>query len=126
MAPGTAAVGTVLVDTADIGPAVTGTAAVVVDTAPVAEDIAAVADTALVPVADTALVLTGKGIVLGVDIAEGVPAALAEEPDLDPERIPVRFRQPPESLLQSTTRSIFVNASLSPFLQCSLAQLLIF
>jgi len=120
VAPGTAAAGIDLVDTADIGFAAKGTAVEAVDTVP-----ALVVDTVPERV-DIAPALRGEGILPGVDIAEGAPVVQAEEPDLDPERIPVRLRQLPESLLQSTTPSIFVYASLSPFLQCSLAQLLIF
>lgn len=122
VAPDTVEGGIGLVDTADIGLVVKGiaVAAAVVDTAPAGQGTAAV-DTGPGLVEDTVLALTGEGIVPAVDIAGVEPAAQAGEPDSDPERIPVRFRQPPESLLQSTTPSFFVYASLSPFLQCSLA-----
>ena len=86
------------------------------DTAPAGEDIAGVVDTVPVWVEDTAPALRGEDIAPAVDIAGVVLAARAEEPDSDPERILERFRQPPESLLQSTTLSIFVYASVSPFL----------
>jgi hypothetical protein len=59
VASDTAAADIDLVDTADIGPAVKGTAFAVLDTAPAEGDIAAALDIDPVPVADTALALWG-------------------------------------------------------------------